>query len=47
MYLWVVHFWNYFISISERDIETERPEVEVEIVVKVFIYFFYVNNFCK
>ena len=28
MYSWVVHSLNYFISISERDIETERPEVE-------------------
>ena len=27
-----------FISISERDIETETPEVEAEIVVKVFIF---------
>ena len=24
MYSWVVHFLNYFISISERDVETER-----------------------
>ena len=28
MYSWVVHFLNYFISISERDIETERQEEE-------------------
>ena len=26
MYSWVVHFLNYFISISERDVETERRE---------------------
>ena len=28
MYSWVVHFLNYFISISERDVETERWEEE-------------------
>ena len=28
MYSWVVHFLNYFISISERDIGTEMQEVE-------------------
>ena len=28
MYSWVIQFLNYFISISERDIETEKPEVE-------------------
>ena len=26
MYLWVVEFLNYFISISERDVETGKPE---------------------
>ena len=30
MYSWVVHFLNYLISISERDVERERPEVEGE-----------------
>ena len=28
MYSWVVHFLNYFISISERDIGTEMQEVD-------------------
>ena len=46
MYSWVVHFLNYFISISERDVEPEKAEGE-GIGFKVFIYFFYVNNFCK
>ena len=26
MYSWVVHFLNYFISISERDVEPEKAE---------------------
>ena len=26
MYSWVVHFLNYFISISERDMEPEKGE---------------------
>ena len=30
MYSWVVQFLNYFISISERDVETGKPEVEGE-----------------
>ena len=42
MYSWVVHFLNYFISISERDVE---PEKGGGIAVKVFFFFFYVNNF--
>ena len=28
MYSWVVHFLNYFVSISERDIEPEKAEGE-------------------
>ena len=28
MYSWVVQFLNYFISISERDVETGKPEAE-------------------
>ena len=39
MYSWVVHFLNYFISISERDIEPEKAGEE-GIAVKLFIYFF-------
>ena len=45
MYSWVVQYLNYFISISEKDIERGKPEVEEgEIVVKVFIYLFFL---CK
>ena len=43
MYSWIVHFLNYFISISERDIGTERQEAEGCGKVKsfyLFIYFF-------
>ena len=40
MYSWVVHFLNYFISISERDIGTERREEEG--VGKLFFV-----NICK
>ena len=36
MYSWVVHFLNYFISISERDVGTERQEVDGGGKVKVF-----------
>ena len=39
MYLWVVHFLNYFISISERDVGTERQEVEWGGKVKGFYLF--------
>ena len=41
MYSWVVHFLNYFISISERDVGTEMQEVEeggeVHVKVKFFL----------
>ena len=37
MYSWVVQFLNYFISISERDVETQKPEVEAG---QIFIYLF-------
>ena len=51
MYSWVVlvHFLNYFISISERDIGTERQQAEGVGKLNVFIYLFiyFVNNFCK
>ena len=41
MYPWVVQFLNYFVSISERDIERAKLETEEgKIVVKVFIYLF-------
>ena len=39
MYSWIVQFLNYFISISERDVETGKPEAEGEIVVKSFCFF--------
>ena len=46
MYSWVVHFVNYFISISERDTGIERREVEGVGELKVFIHlFFFVNSF--
>ena len=39
MYSWVVHFLNYFISISERDIGTEMQVVEEggKVQVKFFL----------
>ena len=46
MYSWVVHFLNYFISISERDIGTEMQEVEEGGKVQVQVKFFFVN-ICK
>ena len=46
MYSWVVQFLNYFISISERDIERGSQRQRGD--SKDFIYlFFFVNNFCK
>ena len=39
MYSQVVHFLNYFVSISERDIGTERQEVEGAGKVKSFYLF--------
>ena len=42
IYSWVVQFLNYFISFSEIDVERGKPEVEEgKIVIKVFIYFFF------
>ena len=45
MYSWVVHFLIYFVYNSERDVRTERQEVEGMGKLKVFIYFFI--YFCK
>ena len=39
MYSWVVHFLNYFISISERDIGTEIQEREEGGKVQVKVFF--------
>ena len=44
MYSWVVHFLSYFISISERDIGTERQEAGGVGKLKVFIYLFIKEN---
>ena len=41
MYSWVVHFLSYFISISERDIGTQRQEAEGGGKVKSFYLFIY------
>ena len=47
MYSWVVHFLNYFVSISERDVGTERQQVEGVGNLKVFLnLFIFVNSFC-
>ena len=46
MHSWVVHFLNYFISISERDIGTEMQEVEEGGKVEVKVKGFFVN-ICK
>ena len=40
MYSWVVHFLNYFVSVSERDIGIERQEMDRGAKVKKFIYLF-------
>ena len=51
MYSWVVHFVNYFISISERDVGTERQEAQGGGKVKVFfckyLYLVFIIFFCK
>ena len=52
MYSWVVHFLNYFISISERDVGTERQEAERVGKLKFFfckyLYIvFIIFVFCK
>ena len=43
MYWWVVQFLNYFISISEQDVETGKWEAE-KIAAKVLINLFFL---CK
>ena len=45
MYWWVVQFLNYFISISEKDVETGKQDME-EIAASFYLFIaFYANNF--